>query len=168
MLSLLSSLCNEMVCNLTSVHCFSCSFTPTRWLGLNAVDLLRKNKHLKMSKECICVAIAEMKVAAANSDWNFLNKLRLLEAEQTSITKRHMTTQAIDLYKASIECAKKSGFIHEQGLACEKAGFYFKNILDNKEKALEYFKQARECYEEWGSSMKVDFVQKEIDDIEGK
>jgi len=33
-------------------------------------------------------------------------------------------------------------------------------------KALDYFKQARECYEEWGSSMKVDFIQNELNNIQ--
>ena len=119
-----------------------------------------------MSKEGLRVAIAAMKDAAANSDWNFTNKLRLLEAEQKSLTKHHQ--RAIDLYKASIESARRSGFIHEQGLACEKAGFYYKDKNSDSEKALEYFKQARECYEEWGSRVKVDLVQKEIDDISSK
>jgi len=104
-----------------------------------------------------------MKGAAAKSEWNFTNKLHLLEAEQQYLTKHH--GRAIELYEASIECAKKSGFIHEQGLACEKAGFYFKNIGSNNEKALEYFKQALACYEEWGSSVKVAFIQKEIDGL---
>jgi len=117
------------------------------------------------NKEGLRKAIASMKDAAANSEWNFMNKLRLLEAEQQSIThQRHFL--AIDLYDASIQSAKKSGFIHEQGLACEKAGFYFKNKAGNNEKALEYFKQARACYDEWGSSMKVGFIKKEIDSLD--
>ena len=118
---------------------------------------------MSKNKERLRKAIAAMKDAAANSEWNFMNKLRLLEAEQQSITQRHFL--AIDLYDASIQSAKKSGFIHEQGLACEKAGLYFKNKDSNNEKALEYFKQARECYEEWGSSMKVDFIQNELNNV---
>ena len=105
-----------------------------------------------------------MTKAAANSDWNFTNKLRLLEAEQQSLTRHH--SQAILLYDASIASAKNSGFIHEQGLACEKAGFYFKREKKMK-KASEYFTLARQCYEEWGSSMKVDFVQKELNGLNG-
>eukprot|EP00985_Skeletonema_marinoi_P005579 scaffold2429_cov154-Skeletonema_marinoi.AAC.1 len=133
------------------------------FFGLNSIDLLRKKRHASKSKEGLRKAIAAMKDAAANSEWNFMNKLRLLEAEQQSITQRHFL--AIDLYDASIQSAKKSGFIHEQGLAYEKAGLYFKNKAGNNEKALEYFKQALECYEEWGSKMKVDFVKKEIDSL---
>eukprot|EP00577_Skeletonema_sp_RCC1716_P008541 CAMPEP_0113418196 /NCGR_PEP_ID=MMETSP0013_2-20120614/26075_1 /TAXON_ID=2843 ORGANISM="Skeletonema costatum, Strain 1716" /NCGR_SAMPLE_ID=MMETSP0013_2 /ASSEMBLY_ACC=CAM_ASM_000158 /LENGTH=743 /DNA_ID=CAMNT_0000305411 /DNA_START=1 /DNA_END=2232 /DNA_ORIENTATION=- /assembly_acc=CAM_ASM_000158 len=133
------------------------------FFGLNAIDLLRKNRHVSKNKEGLRKAIAAMKDAAANSEWNFMNKLRLLEAEQKSITQNHWL--AIDLYDASIQSAKKSGFIHEQGLACEKAGLYFKNKDSNNEKALEYFQQALECYEEWGSKMKVDFIKKEIDSL---
>ena len=95
-----------------------------------------------------------------------MNKLRLLEAEQKSLAlAEHNWRKAIDLYEASIEAAKRSGFIHEQGLACEKAAFYYKSKLGNIEKAIEYFKQARECYERWGSRMKVDFIQKELDSL---
>ena len=124
---------------------------------------MKKRKHVNISREALQLAIAAMKDAAANSDWNFTNKLRLLEAEQKSMTKNH--GRAIDLYDASIESAKRSGFVHEQGLACEKAGFYFKNKNGDSEKALEYFKQARECYEEWGSSVKVNLIQSEIDGL---
>ena len=121
---------------------------------------MKKRKHVNISREALQLAIAAMKDAAANSDWNFTNKLRLLEAEQKSMTKNH--GRAIDLYDASIESAKRSGFVHEQGLACEKAGFYYKRA-DAIYNALHYFKQARECYEEWGSSTKVNLIQKEID-----
>ena len=127
------------------------------------MDLSRKNKHVNRTNEVIRVAIATMKSAAANSDWNFTNKLLLLEAEKQSLQVQHW--RAIDLYDASIASAKRSGFIHEQGLACEKAGLYFMREQKNKEKALEYFEQARECYQEWGSSMKVAFIQKELDSI---
>ncbi len=103
-----------------------------------------------------------MRNAATNSDWNFTNKLYLLEAEQQSLCYNH--PQAKASYDASIASAKKSGFIHEQGLASEKAGFYYKRTGD-VQKASEYFNQARQCYEEWGSSLKVDFIQKELNNL---
>ena len=108
------------------------------------------------------LATETMKEEATNSDWNFTNKLRLLEAEQQSLCQGHR--KSIPLYDASIEAAEKSGFIHEQALACEKAGFYCKREKNNQ-KALEYFNQARKCYEEWGSSLRVDFIQKELDTL---
>jgi hypothetical protein len=129
--------------------------------GLNSLDIITR-KNSRKSREGVRLALTAMKSAADNSDWNFTNKLRLLEAEQQSLTKHHC--RAIPLYDASIASAKRTGFIHEQGLACEKAGFYCKRE-ENNEKAVEYFNQARVCYEEWGSSMKVEFIQKELDDL---
>jgi len=132
-----------------------------QFLALNSLDLIRKKNSTK-GKEVARVAIPAIRDAAASSDWNFTNKLRLLEAEQQSLRQTHR--KAVPLYEAAIESAKRSGFIHEQGLACEKAAFYFIR-LKNKEKALEYFQQARECYFQWGSFVKVDFIQKELDGL---
>eukprot|EP00577_Skeletonema_sp_RCC1716_P032755 CAMPEP_0113434260 /NCGR_PEP_ID=MMETSP0013_2-20120614/35489_1 /TAXON_ID=2843 ORGANISM="Skeletonema costatum, Strain 1716" /NCGR_SAMPLE_ID=MMETSP0013_2 /ASSEMBLY_ACC=CAM_ASM_000158 /LENGTH=222 /DNA_ID=CAMNT_0000324239 /DNA_START=235 /DNA_END=900 /DNA_ORIENTATION=- /assembly_acc=CAM_ASM_000158 len=44
------------------------------FFGLNAIDLLRKNRHVSKNKEGLRKAIASMKDAAANSEWNFMNK----------------------------------------------------------------------------------------------
>lgn len=128
--------------------------------GLNTLDLVTKKCCVK-GKEVVRTAIAAMTAAADSSDWNFTNKLLLLQAEQQSRRQTHR--KAIPMYEDSIESARKSGFIHEQGLACEKAAFYFKKAGKNYEKAQEYFEQARECYEKWGSGVKVDFIQKELD-----
>eukprot|EP00985_Skeletonema_marinoi_P029067 scaffold26635_cov209-Skeletonema_marinoi.AAC.1 len=130
--------------------------------GLNSIDKWRGKNSFKC-REIVRKSISAMKEAAANSDWNFTNKLCLLEAERQSLSYNH--SQAIASYDASITSARKSGFIHEQGLACEKAGFYHKRYGDVC-KAAEYFKQARECYEEWGSSMKVDFIQGELSNVQ--
>jgi hypothetical protein len=148
--------------NLTSLpRFFLCiCHLPLKLAGLNELDMLKKKKYAKC-KEGVPAAISSMEYAAANSDWNFTNKLRLLEAEHRSLYQNHHDT-VIALYDASIESAKRSGFIHEQGLACEKAGFYCKRE-NEKEKAWKYFTKARESYEEWGSIMKVDFIQKELD-----
>jgi hypothetical protein len=124
--------------------------------------IMKKNSRKRKEGVRLALALTAMKSAAANSDWNFTNKLRLLEAEQHSVRHNHLQTFAS--YDASIASAKRSGFIHEQGLACEKAGFHCKRVKNN-EKALEYFNQACECYEQWGSSMKVELIQKELDDL---
>lgn len=129
------------------------------------LHLPKKKSTTTKFNEGIRLAFSAIKPAAANSDWNFTNKLHLLDAEHQSLT--HQNRQTIVLYDASIASAKRSGFIHEQGLACEKAGFYCKR-MKNDEKALEYFNQARECYEKWGSNMKADFIQRELDDLKGK
>ena len=132
---------------------------------MNALDNLKKRIHSTKSKEALRIALEAMRAAAANSNENFANKLRVLEAEQQSLSTRHRHN-AISMYNASIASAKKSGFIHEQGLACERAGFHC--VRERKiEKALEYFEQARECYEEWGSGIKEESMKKEIDSLNG-
>jgi len=145
---------------------FFCLFVLLLHLsGLNALDNLKKRIHSTKSKDALRIALEAMRAAAANSNENFANKLHLLEAEQHSVYMNEKNN-AIPMYNASIASAKKSGFIHEQALACERAGFHCVREK-NKEKALEYFEQARECYEAWGSRTKVAFIQKELDSLNG-
>ena len=134
------------------------SHTPFNTIpGLHILDVIRKTKRYSRMAEVDNV-ISAMRVAAFYADSNFTNKLELLLAEKYGILHK---AEALSSYNAAIESARKNKFIHEQGLACEKAGFYCKSMKDD-EKASAYFKQARECYEKWGSSMKVEFVQAEL------
>ena len=64
-------------------------------------------------------------------------------------------------YVASINSAKASGFIHEQGLACELAGKHCKKVGDNGS-ARNFFNQAKVCYTEWGSQMRVDSITSQL------
>ena len=133
--------------------------------GLNALDTLKKKSCSNRSKEVLNTALVAIRAASSSSGENFMNKLHLLEAEQHSVYMNEKNN-AISMYNASIASAKRSGFIHEQGLACERAGFHCVREKNN-EKALEYFEQARECYEDWGSRTKVAFIQKELDSLNG-
>ena len=128
--------------------------------GLNLLDHITKKKNHSKAME-VDKIIESMKVAASHAETNFRNKLELLEAERSGINARQNTVHALHAYDKAIASAQKVGYIHEQGLACEKAGFYCKRMMD-KEKAFEYFNQALECYKEWGSSVKVDFIRKEL------
>ena len=134
--------------------------------GLNTLDLLKKKRIYSRGEE-VDEIIAAMRVAASHADSNFKNKVELLEAEQYGITADHNQAIASHFYIAAIASARKAKFIHEQGLAFEKAAFYYKRMKD-AEKSREYFNQARECYEEWGSTVKVEFIQSELDKIDTK
>ena len=125
--------------------------------------MIKKQANYSKSKE-VDEIIASMKVVASQSESNFRNKLELLEAEQYGVTSRNDRAAAFHAYNTAIASAQKAKFIHEQGLACEKAGFYCKRMKDN-EKSLMYFNQARECYEKWGSTVKVEFIQKEVNKL---
>jgi len=86
-------------------------------------------------------------------------QVHLLEAEQFSFQNRNSEAHAS--YAAAINSARLSGFIHEQGLACELAGYHFKKVFD-LQSAWILFDQAKQCYIEWGSQMKVDSVSRQL------
>ena len=85
----------------------------------------------------------------------YSSQVHLLEAEQFSYQNNNNEAQVS--YAAIINSTRSSGFVHEQGLACELAGFHYKKILD-LHSAWSFFDQAKQCYTEWGSRMKVDSV----------
>jgi hypothetical protein len=72
-------------------------------------------------------------------------------------------------YVASISSAEVSGFIHEQGLACELASKHCKKLGDNSS-ARNFLNQAKVCYTEWGSQMRADSIARQLNLIpdEGK
>ena len=82
-----------------------------------------------------------------------------MEAEQFSFQNRNSEAQSS--YAAAINSARSSGFIHEQGLACELAGYHFKKVFDLRS-AWIFFNQAKQCYTDWGSQMKVDSVSHQL------
>ena len=82
-------------------------------------------------------------------------KVHLLQAELFSFHNK--INEAQSSYAAAITCARSSGFIHEQGLACECAGYHCKKIGDLRG-AWTFFDRAKHCYTEWGSQMKVDSI----------
>ena len=129
-------------------------------VGLNLLDMIRKKPSFPKTKE-IHEIIASIRVAASHAESNCRNKLELLEAEQYGIAAPNNSVAVLFGYNSAIASARKARFHHEEGLACEKAGFYCKRTKDN-EKAFMYFNQARECYEKWGSTVKVEFIQKEL------
>ncbi len=109
-------------------------------------------------------SLAIMKKVAENSEWNFQNKVYLLEAELSSVSEHIDNGETLEKYKKAIEVAKRSKFIHEEGLACELTGFHSNRVGDNAN-ALYFFRRAKECYNEWGSRMKVKFIDNEIQNI---
>jgi hypothetical protein len=82
-----------------------------------------------------------------------------LEAELKSHEGKH--DEAMALYVASIKSAKASGFNNEQGLACELAGNHCK-LVSNMSGAENFLIQARMCYTEWGSQMRVQSIDRQL------
>jgi hypothetical protein len=69
--------------------------------------------------------------------------------------------EASSSYAAAILASRSSRFVHEQGLACELAGFHYKKIGDLR-RACSFFNQANLCYTEWGSDVKVAFITRQL------
>ena len=90
-------------------------------------------------------------------------KVHLLEAECFSQEGRHDEAKAS--YAAAITSARCSRFVHEQGLACEMAGFHYKKMGDDRS-AWGFFHQAKECYETWGSQVKVAKMSRQLESFE--
>ena len=127
--------------------------------------MVKKKRKAIKSKDAALKAMAAMKDIASSSEWNFAGKYHLLEAEVRAVEMQHAShTNIMALYDSSIAHAKQSRFIHEEGLACEKAGLYCKKVQDY-ERARNYFNRARVCYSEWGSSVKVAFIQNELNNL---
>jgi hypothetical protein len=91
-------------------------------------------------------------------------KVHLLEAEQFSFENNNQ--EALLSYAAAIRSACSSRFIHEQGLACELAGYHCKKNGDFSA-ARNHFDQAKRCYADWGSQMKVDCVTQALESCSG-
>jgi hypothetical protein len=92
----------------------------------------------------------------------YSSQVHLLEAEQFSLQNHNSEAQAS--YAAAINSARSSGFIHEQGLACELAGHHYKKVFDLRS-AWSFFDQAKQCYTEWGGQLKVDSVTQQLDSL---
>ena len=133
------------------------------YYGLAVIDMLKKKMNTRKQKE-VNEIVSSMRVATSHAESNFRNKLELLQAEQYALVGHH--SQAVTAYDTAIASAKNCEFIHEEGLACEKAGLYFKRIRD-VQKAIRYFDRARLCYDEWGSRMKVEIIEKELSALNG-
>lgn len=97
---------------------------------------------------------------AKHSDWNFSNKLYLLEAENYFLFQDD--DRAITCYRASIKAARAHRFVHEEGLAEEKLATFFLRKNGHSD-ALKHFINAKVCYEVWGAHTLVQRVEKAID-----
>jgi len=87
------------------------------------------------------------------------NKVHLLEAERFSYFGKNNDAELS--YAAAISSSCSSRFVHEQGLACELAGFHHKKNGD-VQRACILFNQAKQCYAKWGSNMKVESITQQL------
>ena len=122
----------------------------TLYTGLTAVAMAKEkgdDKLMEQARGCV----EKVKGFAAQCCHNFEHKQRLLEAEIAVYDCKYDV--AASLYDESIRLAGENGFIHEQGLAHEKAGSFYFGL--NRSKSTEHLECAKKCFLQWGSPRKV-------------
>ncbi|KAL7553996.1 hypothetical protein ACHAWF_017381, partial [Thalassiosira exigua] len=97
---------------------------------------------------------------SASSEWNFRNKLELLEAEFYYF--RGDKSNALEKYQAAIRSAQDHRFVHEEGLANIKSAEFLLR-MGRQESALVHLTQAKKCYEVWGALTLVKYADAEIE-----
>jgi ATP-dependent RNA helicase DDX31/DBP7 len=139
------------------------------FVGLTACHFARSTANTSESVDTTQISQAlktceQLKWMTGHSKWNFENKYLLLLAE-CQYTQGEME-KAAATYEASIKSAKEHKLIHEQAVACELAGYFYKDRGDDTT-AMNMFKQARKAYIEWGAIGKASLLRQNtgIEDV---
>jgi len=114
----------------------------------HARSAMEKDEWIKDAKE----NIAKLRNMAKDSPANYLNKVHLLEAELAVVNRN--TPEAVSHYQKAILWSNKNGFLHEEAMACERAGIFFLEIYSSND-ARESLSQSYTCYEKWGANAKM-------------
>jgi hypothetical protein len=117
--------------------------------GLTALQLARR----KDSNEHKWIEVAEQAISAfmiweSHCNWNNENKLMLLQAELHFVKGK--LAEAEERYEASVLSAQRHRFVHEEGLAMELSGMFYRAI-EREDEAKKQLLGARHCYEQWGA-----------------
>ena len=90
-----------------------------------------------------------MKTWSRHSDWNYKNKVLLVEAEFYNTQKEF--DKAANYYEAAIKSAHEHKFNPEEAIANELAGMFF-HQREEYLKSHSFFKQSIAAYKKWGAT----------------
>jgi len=107
-----------------------------------------KLKWEKIAENCI----SELHEISELVPENYQNKFYLLKAEM-SIYKEHEASAYMH-FRKSISLSKQYCFLHEEALACERAGMYYLG-LKSQTLAVQFLQQSFDRYEDWGAYAKL-------------
>ena len=120
----------------------------TRAALCDAVPAAERARHL----EALAAHDRQLQEWAENSPENFANRAALVAAEIARLEGREFDAER--LYEQAIGSAHANGFVHNEALAYELAArFYMAHGFDKF--AHTYFREARDCYLQWGADGKV-------------
>jgi hypothetical protein len=130
----------------------------TFYQGISAFHLARLQDDKSREWKAIGKnALSKYQTWVKYSDWNWENKMLLLEAELHACEGE--VEMAVSKFQASIDSAQKHRFIHEEGLARELFGMFYEEN-GNKEDAMQQYAHARSCYQKWGAFALADRLYK--------
>uniref|UniRef100_A0A7S4ICB7 KIF-binding protein n=1 Tax=Odontella aurita TaxID=265563 RepID=A0A7S4ICB7_9STRA len=127
-------------------HCF--------YHGLSALILARRQGRSKW-EDIINTTMAQMEKWESANPWNCEHKLALMNAEYAYL--QNDINGAIEAYDCAIVSAAKHRFVHEEGLALERAGIFYTDTGDNAT-ASRLFHRAHDCYVRWEAHSKATHV----------
>jgi PAS domain S-box-containing protein len=119
-----------------------------RAAACDSVTASERVKHL----EALAAHHRQLEFWSGNCPENFENRAALVGAEIARIEGRDL--DAMRLYEKAIRSSRTNGFVHNEGLAYERASaFYRARGFDQF--ADTYMRNARACYAAWGADGKV-------------
>jgi tetratricopeptide (TPR) repeat protein len=134
--------------------------------GLVAFRIYRKSgesKWLERAKQC--KALVEL-WATEGSEWNFGQKLALLQAEFLYSCGSFAEAEAF--YDEAISLARSHSFLVDEALSYELSGYFYLNT-GMTAKALERFTSAVDSYSSWGAETKANvlsgFIRKQFTEV---
>ena len=134
------------------------------FLGMTHLAAAKSYKGWQRRK-CISKAkeiIKKFKLWAENSPHNCLCLKYLLEAELASFQSK--TKKAYEKFTASTALAKDNGFKMVEAMSHERCGRHL-YAVGNESLAGSSFRNAINCYVEWGATAKVASLEKEVEDM---
>jgi tetratricopeptide (TPR) repeat protein len=99
--------------------------------------------------------------AAEHCPENMMNKVHLIEADLCVCYGKF--DKAESKYRQSIVFAGHEGFLAEQALACEKLARMLRDHTEKVEQAADYFDRALALYKQYGATILVDRLSREIE-----
>jgi len=134
--------------------------------GLVAFRIYRKlgeSKWLDRAEQC--KTLVEL-WATEGSEWNFGQKLALLQAEESWCCMNFVEAEAF--YDEAISLARSHSFLVDEALSYELSGYFYLNT-GMTAKALERFTSAVDSYSSWGAETKANvlsgFIRKQFTEV---
>jgi PAS domain S-box-containing protein len=102
--------------------------------------------------DALAAHLRQLEVWTRHCPENFENRAALVGAEVARIESRDL--DAMGLYEKAIHSSRKSGFVHNEALAYERAAAFYRARGFNQFADI-YLRHARACYAAWGADGKV-------------